>query len=121
MSNIPGIITSSRGGRKLCYKGYIYHRRDSKGDKDYRSCQRKLECKSTAITISTGNGKTVNKEQQNSHAPDQEVVQAELVVNRVKHVAVEHPEVTRTQLMRNELRSVSWCLGKIFLGKVHWK
>ncbi|PSN48649.1 hypothetical protein C0J52_12698 [Blattella germanica] len=106
MSNLPVIITSSRGGRKLAYNGYIYYRRDGKGDKEYWTCQKKPECKATAITIRTGGTVTILKESDHWHAPNQETVVAEFLVNRMKRVATEHPEITPSQILGNELRSV---------------
>ena len=46
------------------------------------------------------------KESDHWHAPNQETVEAEFLVNRMKRVATEHPEITPSQILRNELRSV---------------
>ncbi|PSN46642.1 hypothetical protein C0J52_07082, partial [Blattella germanica] len=79
---------------------------DGKGDKEYWTCQKKPECKATAITIRTGDTVTILKESDHWHAPNQETVEAEFLVNRMKRVAKEHPEITPSQILRNELRSV---------------
>ncbi|PSN56514.1 hypothetical protein C0J52_08459 [Blattella germanica] len=83
-----------------------FHLRDGKGDKEYWTCQKKPECKATAITIRTGDTVTILKESDHWHAPNQETVEAEFLVNRMKRVATEHPEITPSQILRNELRSV---------------
>ncbi|PSN50695.1 hypothetical protein C0J52_18838 [Blattella germanica] len=90
----------------LAYNGYIYYRRDRKGDKEYWTCQKKPECKATAITIRTGDTVTILKESDHWHSPNQETVEGEFLVNRMKRVATEHPEITLSQILRNELRSV---------------
>ncbi|PSN45635.1 hypothetical protein C0J52_12323 [Blattella germanica] len=66
----------------------------------------KPECKATAITIRTGDTVTILKESDHWHEPNQETVEADFLVNRMKRVATEHPEITPSQILRNELRSV---------------
>lgn len=102
----PEIITSSRGGRKLLLNGNIYYRRDSKKGKIYWNCVRRSECSATAITYQVGQEIRVQKEGKHSHAPNQEVVSAERVINRLKRVAVEQPQATPAQILRDQLPAV---------------
>ncbi|KAJ4447467.1 hypothetical protein ANN_09474 [Periplaneta americana] len=64
---------------------------------------RRQECRATTITQGVGEQITILKESIHSHAPNQEKVNAELVAQRMKRIATEHPEIPPVQILRTEL------------------
>ncbi|KAJ4447399.1 hypothetical protein ANN_09405 [Periplaneta americana] len=60
----------------------------------------------TAITITIGEQITILKESINSHAPNQEKVNAEFVAQRMKRIAIQHPEIPPVQILCAELTRV---------------
>ena len=103
----PEIIVSAKNGRKLLLNGQMYYRRNTVKERQYWECVRKGECRGTAITTQSAHGAiTVHKEGQHSHAPNQELVEAERVKQTLKRKAAEHPEATPAQILRTELPRV---------------
>ncbi|KAJ4434578.1 hypothetical protein ANN_23140 [Periplaneta americana] len=88
--------------KKLALKGELNNLRNTKGEKDYWVCERKPEYTATA-TRSIRNVTEELKEGQHALAPKVEKVQAWIIVNRMKRTEGEHPEITPSQLLRNEL------------------
>ena len=103
----PEIITSRQGGAKLLYRGFIYHRRDSKKGRTYWNCQKRKECNATAITTTVDRQVEVVKFKEHSHAPNREEVEAEKVVNKLKRKATAQPELNPAQILRTELPALS--------------
>ncbi|KAE8738390.1 hypothetical protein FOCC_FOCC016136 [Frankliniella occidentalis] len=101
------IITSRRGGKKLIYNGFLYHRRDSRKANTYWSCTRKKECKATVVTTYNNGAVDVLKEGKHQHAPNREEVEAERVVTNLKRIVSDHPELPPAQILRTELPKCS--------------
>ncbi|KAJ4446511.1 hypothetical protein ANN_13207 [Periplaneta americana] len=67
----------------------------------------------TAITQGVGEQITILKESIHSHAPNQETVNIELVAQRLKRIATEHPEIPPAQILRTELTRVEAILRQL--------
>lgn len=100
--------------KKLLIDGYIYVRSRSANGRIYWDCRnvRKRECSARAITNEPKPGEEVvifkgPQDSVHTHAPNREETKAVVVTQDLKRKATEHPGQPPSQILRNELPSVS--------------
>lgn len=106
MAEVPEIIVSRRGGKKLFFKGHTYYRRDARKGNTYWGCRRSA-CKATAVTTFHDGAIQVLKEREHSHAPNREETDAQKFVHNLKRIASDHPELPPAQILRTEMPKVT--------------
>jgi len=100
-------IRSKRGGFILASKGFLYHKTNKSKGRWYWVCSKKPEC--NVRCVSTGeppDNPTILKEGRHDHAPDQDDVTARKLVESMKNVAAEHPEMLPATIIRDGLSQV---------------
>lgn len=100
----PNFIKSKRGKNLLVSKGFVYHKHSSKKENTYWICSRKPECKTRAT--SRGDPPHIIREGTHDHAPDQDEVVARTLLNDIKEVSTQHPEMPPLQITSNRLQNI---------------